>query len=85
MFQIPRLPQSSGLKLSIMMTKVNEEAVESFMKPFMTSFPDNADFSKIMQSSLEKGCISVLYLPKHYERSERKKNKSRCQYNSRID
>jgi len=53
---------------------VNEEVGE----PFMTSFPDYADFSKIMLLSLEKGEIDILHLPKQYERSERKKNKSLC-------
>ena len=44
----------------------------------MTSFPDYADFSKIMQLSLEKGEINILHLQKQYERSEKKKNKSLC-------
>jgi hypothetical protein len=44
----------------------------------MTSFPDDADFSKIMLLSLEKGEIDILHLPKQYERSEKKKNKSLC-------
>ena len=39
------------------------------MKPFMTSFPDDADFSKIMLLSFEKGGINIFYLPKQYERS----------------
>ena len=43
------------------------------MKPFMTSFPDDADFSKIMLLSLEEGEIDILHLPKQYERSERKR------------
>ena len=43
------------------------------MNPFMTSFPDDADFSKIMLLSLENGEIDILHLPKEYERSEKKK------------
>ena len=39
----------------------------------MTSFPDYADFSKIMLMSLEKGEIDILHLPKQYERSEKKR------------
>jgi hypothetical protein len=42
----------------------------------MTSFPDYADFSKIMLLSLEKGEIDIIHLPKQYERSEREKNNS---------
>ena len=43
------------------------------MNPFMTSFPDDADFSKIMLLSLEEGEIDILHLPKQYERSEKKR------------
>ena len=42
----------------------------------VTSFPDDADFSKIMLLSLEKDEIDILHLPNQYERSEREKNKS---------
>ena len=43
------------------------------MNPFMTSFPDDAECSKIMLLSLEEGEIDILYLPKKYERSEKKR------------
>ena len=54
------------------------------MNPFMTSFPDDADVSKIMLLSLEKGEIDILHLPKQYERSEKKKNKSPLSYPRRL-
>jgi hypothetical protein len=50
----------------------------------MTSFPDDADFSKIMQLSLEKGEIDILYLPKQYERSERKNEQIPLSYPLRL-
>jgi hypothetical protein len=54
------------------------------VKPFMTSFPDDADFSKIMLLSLEKGEIDILHLPKQYERSERKKEQIPLSYPRRL-
>jgi hypothetical protein len=50
----------------------------------MTSFPDNADFSKIMLLSLEKGEIDILHLPKEYERSEKKKEEIPLSYPRRL-
>ena len=50
----------------------------------MTSFPDDADFAKIMLSSLEKGEIDILHLPKQYERSERKKEQIPLSYPRRL-
>ena len=43
------------------------------MKPFMTSFPDDADFSKIMLLSLEKGEINILHLPKQTSEAREKR------------
>ncbi len=44
----------------------------------MMSFPENANFSKIMLLSLEKGEINILLLPKQYKSRKRKKNKPLC-------
>ena len=53
---------------------MNEEVGETVYD----EFTGDADFSKIMQLSLEKGEIDILHLPKQYERNEREKNKSLC-------